>query len=117
MRATIKQNKMARSASNALLQGFSGKLGPGLVVKQYKNKIVITAKPEPFNKRRKKTDLQKLKYGWFAEAVAYAKSVIRDPKKKAAWQKKLEPGKLVYHAAIQEYLKKKEGYMIKRWED
>lgn len=103
---------MARSASNAILQGFSGKLGPGMVVKQYKNKIVITAMPQ-FAKR-KKTKLQKLKYGWFAEAVAYAKSVIRDPKKKAAWQKKLPPGKLVYHAAIQEYLKKKEGYSVKR---
>ena len=102
---------MARSTSNALLEGFSGKLGPGMVVKQYKDKIVISAKPAPRNRKQKKTDLQKLKYGCFAEAVAYAKSVISDPKKKAAWQKKLPPGKLVYHAAIQEYLKKKEGYM------
>ena len=103
---------MAKSGNNALLQGFSGRLGPGMVVKQYKNKIVITAMPQ-FAKR-KKTPLQKLKYGWFAEAVKYAKEVIRDPKKKAAWQKKLPPGKLVYHAAIQEYLKKKEGYSLKR---
>ena len=104
---------MARSASNAILQGFSGKLGPGLVVKQYKNKIVISAIAEP-PKRRKKTSLQKLKYGWFAEAVKYAQSIVHDRKKKAAWQKKLKPGKLVYHAAIQEFLKKKEGYMNKK---
>ena len=103
---------MASSGNNALLQGFSGKLGPGMVVKQYKNKIVITAMPQ-FAKR-KKTKLQKQTYGAFAEAVAYAKTIIHDPKKKAAWQKKLPPGKLVYHAAIQEFLKKKEGYSVRK---
>ena len=109
---SLKYTYMARSFNNALLQGFSGKLGPGLIVKQYKNKIVISAMPQ-FAKRNK-TPLQKLKSGWFAEAVQYARSIIRDPKKKAAWAKKLPPGKLVYHAAIQEYLKKKEGFSLKR---
>jgi len=100
---------MARSASNLILRGFSGALGEDLIVKQYKDKVVISKKPE-FSKHQKKSVFQKQKNIAFAEAVKYAKSIIRDPKKKAARQKKLAPGKLVYHAAIQEYLKNKEGY-------
>jgi hypothetical protein len=37
--------------------------------------------------------------------VQYAKSIIADPKKKAALKAKLPRGKSVYHAAIKKYLK------------
>jgi homogentisate 1,2-dioxygenase len=42
----------------------------------------------------------------FAEAVAFAKSISRNPVKKAAYAKKLRKGQSVYHAAIQEYYEK-----------
>jgi hypothetical protein len=95
---------MARVYNNELLKGVSGKLGE-LVIKQYKYGIVISKKPS-FNKRRKKTELQKLKQDNFKKAVKYAQSILKDVKKKKAYAKKLKKGASVYHAAIKEYLKK-----------
>ena len=92
---------MARSSSNLILKGFSGKLGE-LVVKQYANKIVITRLPDM--SRVKKSELQKLRQDRFRQAVAYAQSIIHDPKKKASYAKKLRKGESVYHAAIKEFL-------------
>jgi hypothetical protein len=92
---------MARASSNLILKGFSGKLGE-LVVKQYANKIVITRKPDMSGV--KKTELQKLRQSKFRQAVAYAQSIIRDPKKKVNYAKKLKKGQSVYHAAIKEFL-------------
>ena len=54
----------------------------------------------------KKSKLQKQKQKSFADAVAYAQSILRDPKKKATYAKKIPEDKTVYHAAIQEYLEK-----------
>ncbi|MGG9962003.1 hypothetical protein [Ferruginibacter sp. SUN106] len=95
---------MARVKSNPLLQGVSGKIGDSFVVKQYRYGTVISAVPDM--RRVKKSALQKLKQNRFADAIAYAQSIIRDPEKKAAYAKKLPEGKTVYHTAIQEYLKK-----------
>lgn len=41
----------------------------------------------------------------FRQAVAYARSIINDPLKKAEYKQGLLRGKTVYHAAITEYLK------------
>jgi hypothetical protein len=95
---------MARVTNNPLLQGVSGKIGNSFVVKQYSYGTVLSAKPDM--SRVKKTELQKLKQSLFAEAVAYAQSIIRNPKKKAEYAKRLPKGKTVYHAALQEYMKK-----------
>ena len=95
---------MARVKNNPLLQGVSGKIGESFVVKQYMYGTVISAIPDM--SRVKKSALQKLRQGTFADAVKYAQSIIRDPKKKAAYANKLPKGKTVYHAAIQEYTKK-----------
>jgi hypothetical protein len=96
---------MARVNSNPLLKGVSGKIGDAFVVKQYSYGTVISAVPDM--RRVKKSKLQKLKQGVFAEAVAYAQSIVRNPQKKAAYAKKLPKGKTVYHAAIQEFLNRK----------
>ena len=40
----------------------------------------------------------------FREAVAYAKTVIADPVKKEAWQKRLKRHNGVYNAAITQYM-------------
>ena len=95
---------MARVKNNPLLEGVSGKIGDSFVVKQYSYGTVISAVPDM--RRVKKSPLQKVKQKKFGDAIAYAQSIIRNPKQKAAFAKKLPKGKTVYHAAIQEYLKK-----------
>ena len=106
---TIKTYIMART-DNPLLKGARGKIGKSIVVKQYSYGTVISVMPDM--RRVKKSKLQELKQNWFADAVAYAQSILRDPKKKAAYAKKVPEGKTVYHTAIQEYLAKvKKGKM------
>jgi len=95
---------MARTNSNILLKGVSGKIGDQLVVKQYAGKTVISAMPNMSHVKPSK--LQKQKRGVFAEAVKFAQSVIRDPVKKKAYAKKVKAGQAVYHYALQQYLKK-----------
>ena len=95
---------MARAADNLLLQGFSGAIGKQIVVKRYGDKIVITKFPDMSSVKTSAN--QKLRRSVFTEAVAYAKAIIRDPKKKAAYQKQLKKGQRVYQAAVSEYMKK-----------
>jgi len=95
---------MARTKSNLILKGVRGKIGDSLVVKQYAHGTVISAMPDMSHVV--KSPLQKLYQNRFGEATAYAKSIIYNPIKKAAYAKKLTKGKQVYHAAIQEYMKK-----------
>ena len=93
---------MARTDKNALLSGVSGSIG-NLVIKQYADKIVVSKKPDM--SRVKTSELQQVYQGSFAEAVAYAQQINRDPVKKAAYAKKLKKGQTVFNAAISEYLK------------
>lgn len=97
---------------NPLLNNTSGKIGNTIVVKQYRYGTVISAMP---NMRRvKKSELQQLKQNWFKDAVVYAQTILRDPKKKAAYAKKIKDGKTVYHTAIKEYLERaKKGEIVK----
>jgi hypothetical protein len=50
---------------------------------------------------------QKTNRSLFKEAVAYAKEINRNPKKKKAYLKKVAKGQSVYRYALKEYLKKK----------
>ncbi len=95
---------MARTNKNPLLQGVSGKIGDQLVIKQYSYGTVISAMPDM--SKVKKSMLQKIAQQKFADAVAYAQSISRNPVKKAAYAKNLKKGKSVYHSAIQEFYKK-----------
>jgi hypothetical protein len=95
---------MARCNNNPLLKGIRGKIADGILVRQYKHGTFISAMPNMT--RVKKTDLQIYYRSKFAQAIAYAKSIIKDKKKKAEYAKKIPKGKTVYHAAIKEYLKK-----------
>ena len=97
---------MARVHNNPLLKGLSGKLADSVVFKQYSYGTVVSGMPV-FPKKRKASELQKLRQGYFAEAVKYARSIARHPDKKIAYQATLPEGKSVYHAALQEYLQKK----------
>ena len=89
---------MARSRSG--FNGISGLVGP-VVIKQYRDKTVVTARPV-FKKKRTKN--QKENSSLFKYAVAYAQSIIHDPKKKSAFAKKLKKNASVYHAAISEFV-------------
>ncbi len=93
---------MARTKQG--LAGISGLIGP-IIIKQYADKTVVTARPNV--RRVKRSKSQKTNSSAFAEAVTYARRIIRDPKKKQEFAKKLKKGASVYHAAISEWLLQK----------
>lgn len=95
---------MAYSRGSLILQKMRGQIGKQIVVKQYGNKTVITKYPDMSGIKPSK--LQLLKRKNFANAIAYARSIVRDPVKKAIYAKRLSKGKRVYNAAISEYLSK-----------
>jgi hypothetical protein len=85
-----------------LLKDARDKIGT-LVVKQYKNRIVIAS----YSERRsgKASPLQQDREDKFKEAVTYAKKINSDPAKKAAYEKYIGTRTNVYQAALSEYLK------------
>ncbi|MGB8192763.1 MAG: hypothetical protein WCF67_12625 [Chitinophagaceae bacterium] len=88
-----------------LVTGIQGGLGKQIVVKHYSYGVVVTKFPDMSS--IKPSELQKEKRSVFSEAVAYARSILRDPVQKAAYKKKIKKGQTVYHAAIREFLAKK----------
>jgi len=95
---------MAYSNTSIILDKVRGAIGKQIVVKQYGNKTVIAAYPDMSNVKSSK--LQKLKRKKFAAAIEYARSIVNNPAKKAAYAKKLKKGARVYNSAIKEYLAK-----------
>jgi hypothetical protein len=111
---------MAHLASNSPLHGMTGRVG-NLVFKFYrhlnngKGKVVVTRDPDMSSV--KASPLQKLQREVFAEAVAYARNVKRDPEKKAAYEKMRKEGQTVFNAALSNYMKKKNDEMKSRGQD
>lgn len=93
---------MARAKSSPVISAIKGRIGD-IVLKQYGNRTVVSKLPDMSKIRP--TKKQKAERSRFKEAVAYAQSIVRDPKKKAAYKKTLRRGKRVYQSAIKEYLK------------
>ena len=87
-----------------LLKNVRGTLEKQLVVKQYGDKTVVTKYPHM--RKVKPSELQKKGRNLFAEAVAYARAVNRNPEQKAAYLQKVKKGESVYHYALKEYLEK-----------
>ncbi len=94
---------MARM-DNHLLKNLNGTLGKQLVVKQYSDKTVVTKYPDMH--RVKPSELQMLYKTLFAEAVAYAQAINRDPQQRTLYLEKVKKGQSVYHYALKEYLEK-----------
>ena len=94
---------MARYKDNKIIEGTSGQFNQQMVLKTYGNKTFLCKYPDMSNVVF--TDSQKSEQGLFADAIAYARSIISDPVKKAAFKATLEPGRRVYNAAISAYLK------------
>lgn len=92
---------------NALFKQLRGALGKQIVIKQYKDKTVITAYPKTSTKKKKKpSPVQTIQQNDFAKAVQYAQEIIYNPAKKKAYAKKVRPGQTVYNYAIAEYKQK-----------
>lgn len=95
---------MAIVIQNFMLKGLKGTLGKSVVFKQYRGRTIVCAYPE--KKHVKPTLWQKQNNERFKRAVAYAKAILADPKKSAAYAKKVKKGERVYHYAIREYMRK-----------
>lgn len=64
-----------------------------LELKSFGGKTFLAKYPDMSNVEF--TDIQKAEQSLFADAIAYVKSIINDPEKKAAFKATLEPGKRV----------------------
>ncbi len=93
---------MASSTQNMLLYGFSGKLG-NMVIKKYKDKIVLSAKPDMSN--RVLTEAQKEQNEHMKFANEYARRIMADPELKAEACRRflLQPQK-IYRALIKDFM-------------
>ena len=91
-----------KSNPNLLLQELIGMLG-GRVVKQYKDKIVLSMAPA--KRKKKPTALQKERRQTMKEAVLFARRIIADPIQKASWKKRAKGFSNVYQAAVSWYMK------------
>ncbi len=98
---------MARQKRNAVTQGLSGKINGQLLFKQYSYGTVVTKIPD--RSRVILSEKQKSCNSTFRQAVAYARTVLNDPLKKAEYELGLTDGKTVYHTAIAEFLATKAG--------
>ena len=101
---------MAHLPKNSPLHGMSGRIS-NLIFKYYpqgnngKGKVVVTKEPDMSGIIA--SPLQKIRRDLFAEAVAYARAVKRDPEKRAAYEKVRKPGQSLFNAALSNYLKKR----------
>lgn len=95
---------MART-KNPLLIGFKVRRGSatkGLTVKMVKGTCYIIKSPDMSNVVPSSAQLYS--NSKFAEAVRFARSIIHDPAKKAAY--KARKGSTVYHSAIKDYMER-----------
>jgi hypothetical protein len=116
----LKPMFMAHLAQNTPLQGLSGRVG-NLIFKFYphlnngKGRTVVSKLPDMSGITA--SPRQEVRRGVFGEAVAYAKGVIRDPEKRAAYQEVLKPGQSVFNAALSNYMKRQQEEMNAKGED
>jgi hypothetical protein len=92
---------MALIKNNDLLTGLGGAIGKQLVVRVRNGKTFVSKYPD-MSKVRPSVKQRKEK-SRFAKAVSFAKTIITNPAKKAAY--KVKKGQSVYNTAISDYLK------------
>lgn len=98
---------MARSINNILTKGLSGMVGKQMVFRTWNGKTFISVAPR---KPKKQSPLQKENRSRFRNAIAFAKSMMKNPEKKAEYTEIAKKLKLpnAYTAAITEYMRKPE---------
>jgi hypothetical protein len=95
---------MARSNNNLLTKGLSGMVGKQIVFRTWNGKTFISVAPK---KPKKQSPIQKENRSKFKRATIYAKSMMKDPVKKAEYKeiaKKLQLPN-AYTAAITDYMR------------
>jgi hypothetical protein len=97
---------MAKVKNNSLFAALQGTIGEDLVFKQYADKVVVSKYPDMSKVKPSERQLEQRKK--MAEAIVYAKSVMRNPALNAAYEKDLKPGESVYKKAVRDFLKKRE---------
>jgi hypothetical protein len=97
---------MATVKTNVLIKGLSGKFG-NLVFRTIRDKTFVSARGSKPNKK-KETDAQRNTRATFKEATEWAKAILRNPDKKAYYQKRANALQLpnAYTAAITDYMRK-----------
>ncbi|WP_207427981.1 hypothetical protein [Pedobacter sp. SYSU D00535] len=88
-----------------LPENIRGSVQGLVVIKHRLGKTLITAFPDM--SKVVYTEKQKAEQKRFADAVAYARAIISNPEKKAAYQARLPKGRKVFNAAIADYMKGK----------
>jgi hypothetical protein len=92
---------MAEVNQNIFLRGLKGRLGE-FVLRQYKGKTIVCRYPVMPESRSRK---QKANSQRFREAVAFAREVMADPERKAAYQKEVKRKQSVFHYVVGVYLR------------
>lgn len=87
---------MAIADNNAILKGATGTWGD-FVFRQRNGKTVVCKRPKAYPP---KTPTQIANQERFAKANAFAKEVIKDPVKKAEYQKRAQAGQYAYNVAF-----------------
>jgi hypothetical protein len=98
---------MARSNNNILTKGLSGMVGKQIVFRTWNGKTFISVAPK---KPKKQSAVQKENRSKFKRATTYAKSMMKDPIRKAEYKeiaKKLQLPN-AYTAAITDYMRNPE---------
>lgn len=100
---------MARVKDNLFTDGTTGAVGKQIVYKKINGKTFMSKYPDMSGVEYNRTQIgyQKL----FAQAIEYAKGVLKDPVRSAAYSKKMQNDKRhrdksIYHFALQCFMKK-----------
>jgi hypothetical protein len=95
---------MARSKNNILTKGLSGMVGKQIVFRTWNGKTFISVAPK---KPKKQSPIQKENRTKFKRATVYAKSMMKDPIKKAEYKEIARKLQLpnAYTAAITDYMR------------
>jgi hypothetical protein len=81
---------------------ISALLAERVLVEPYGKKFIVThLKPR---RRKKSSRAQKNRQEKFKEAVAYAKQVLKDPKRKKAYDRNLKGHRNAFQAVVAEYM-------------
>jgi hypothetical protein len=95
---------MAKQTGFNILHGFSGKLGGLVVLRRRGNKTIIAACP---GRRRSPPSQGQIDHQYkFRLAIAYAQNAMKDPKRKARYEKLATGRKSAFNVAVAEYLRK-----------
>jgi len=91
---------MARIIGNETLQ-LSGKIG-GIVIRITKTGSFACKLPDFTDTKFSAPQTRSANH--FSNAVKHAQQILRDPKKKRAYERAIKNGSTVYHFAIAEYM-------------